>query len=87
MTGEQIRDMVEAAIKPAMDGITRLEARTEKIDESINGNGHPGLKGRLTRVETVLAIVGSVAIIGTSMASCAISNKVISVPTQAATSK
>lgn len=80
MTGE-IREALEAAIKPAAEGIARLESEVQKLGDSINGNGHPGLKGRLTRVETILLIVGALATFATSMASCAIGGKVIAVPT------
>lgn len=73
MTGTEIRDALAAAVEPLREDIKRL-------GESINGNGHLGLKGRLTRVETILALVGAIAITGTSMASCGIANKIISVP-------
>lgn len=73
MTGTEIRDALSAAVEPLREDIKRL-------GESINGNGHLGLKGRLTRVETILALVGAVAIAGTSMASCGLTHKVISLP-------
>ena len=36
---------------------------------------------RLVRVETVLALIGAIVITGTAMASCALANRVVTVPT------
>lgn len=50
MTGSEVMDALVAAIQPLRDDIRRLE-------ESLNGNGHPGLKGRVTSLETGVKVL------------------------------
>lgn len=63
-----------------MEAVTGLRTDVKDLTASVNGNGHLGLKGRVTRVETILTIVGVIAITGTSMASCALNGNLVAVP-------
>lgn len=70
-----------------MEAIEDLKTDVRDLVQAVNGNGHPGIKGRLTRLETILTIVGAIAVVGTSMASCAIGAKMITVPVAQAQTK
>ena len=51
-----------------IDEHRRISTVLEKIDVAIDGNGKPGLKGRLMRVETVIKfIIGIGGVIGVAI--------------------
>lgn len=75
MTGDQIRDAIAAALEPLRDDVRRLA-------HTIEGNGHPGIKGRIVRLETVVSVIASVILFSAGIASCGISSGYIAIPTR-----
>jgi len=54
----------EAKEKSILQAIQSLEGKVDKLGESINGNGKPGLKSRVVRAETLawIAVLGTLGI-------------------------
>lgn len=81
------KDFLAALIAPLITDMANVKSDIAEIKDdvkatnlTIHGNGSPGLKGDVIRLKTIVALVAGIAIVGTGMASCAITGKVIRVP-------
>ncbi len=65
---EAWHERVVVMLEQNIDEHRRISTVLEKIDVAIDGNGKPGLKGRLMRVETVIKfIIGIGGVIGVAI--------------------
>lgn len=63
MCSDQQVQWYKALDKKVDKRLDKLECKFDKLTASINGNGKPGLKQRITRAET-LAIVAVLGVVG-----------------------
>lgn len=78
---------IEWTTEHVMNALAEIKLDVGDIAKAINGNGAPGIKGRLMRLEAGAAVVLVLATMLVTIGSCAVGNGYLVVPTTKAATK